>query len=77
MLSNIEQITGYRYLCQWTQDRSQDGLLDTVARSDWFHYCITVCIIESTPVDCNHYFYLLNKFKLNFCLFLLQLKSNQ
>ena len=28
----------------------------TVARSDWFHYCVILCAIESVPVDCNHYF---------------------
>ena len=27
-----------------------------LARSDWFHYCIIVCTVESIPVDCNLYF---------------------
>ena len=68
MLSDIEQITGYRYLCQWIldglQDTSQDRLLDTVDKVNcqlqwpgqiWFHYHILVCPIESIPVDRNHY----------------------
>ena len=47
----------------------------TVARSD--HYCFIVCSVESIPVDCHHYFQLLNKFaKLIFCLFLLLFKGN-
>ena len=34
------------------------------------YYCIIVCTIESIPVDCNHYFQLLNKIgKLNFLPF--------
>ena len=55
-------------LCYGTLDRSQDRLLDTVdklklsvrvVRSDWFHYCIIVCAIESILVDYNHYFKLI------------------
>ena len=33
----------------------------TVGRSDWFHYCIIVCTVESIPdFDFNHYFKLIN-----------------
>ena len=67
LLSNIEQITGYRYLCVsgdrmdhrtdcWIQRTNltvsyMDIIVDS---SDWF--CCCIIIIESTPVDCNHYF---------------------
>ena len=27
-----------------------------VARSDWFHYYIIICTIDSILGDCNHYF---------------------
>ena len=62
----IEQIcSGYRDLCvsgHWTDHRTDcwiqwTNLLSvTVVRSDWFHYCVIVCTIESIPFDCNHYF---------------------
>ena len=63
MLLDIEQITGFRYMCISGQitvpiaGYSGQSLLSvTVARSHWFHYCFIVCTIESIPVDCNHYF---------------------
>ena len=61
----IGQITG-----QIAGYSGQTELSVTVARSDCFHCCIIVCAIESIPIDCNHYFQLLNKFvKLNFLSF--------
>ena len=53
-------------------DGSQDRLLETVDKLNsqlkWPGQIgfIVVCAIESIPVDCNHYFQLLNKFKLSF-----------
>ena len=44
------QITGYRRQLSCSY---MDRIVD---RSDWFHYCIIVCTIESIPVDYNHYF---------------------
>ena len=37
-------------------DHMTDHRTVTVARSEWFHYCIIVCTVESIPVDCNLYF---------------------
>ena len=66
---NGSQVTGHRYLCvsgHWT-DHSTDcwiqwakltvSYMDRImVRSDWLHYCIIVCTIESISVDCNCYF---------------------
>ena len=51
VLVDIRRITG-----QITGYSGQTLLSVTVARSDWFHYCIIVCTVESIPVDCNLYF---------------------
>ena len=70
MLSNIEQITGYRYLCvseHWTDHRIDHrtdcwiqwtNLTISYSGQARFHYCIIVCTIESIlhVVDCNYYF---------------------
>ena len=45
------QITGQIIGCS-----GQTLLSVTVARSDWFHYCIIVCTNENIPVDCNFSF---------------------
>ena len=50
VLVDIGQITG------WITGRiagysGQTQLSITVVTSDWFHYCIIVCTIESIPVD--------------------------
>ena len=55
VLVDIRQITG-QIIGQITGYNEQTLLSVTVARSDWFHYCIIVCTIESIPVDCNLYF---------------------
>ena len=69
MLVDIRWITG-QFTGQIIGYSGQTLLSVTVARSDWFHYCVIVCTIESIPVDCNLYFQLLNKFvKLNFLYF--------
>ena len=80
---NTGWITGHRYLCvsghrtdhrtdcwiHWTK-LTVNYIDSTIGRSEWFHYCVIVCTIEGIPVDCNHYFLLLNKFvKLNFLSF--------
>ena len=51
VLVDIRRITG-----QINAYSGQTLLSVTVARSDWFHYCIIVCTVESIPVDCNLYF---------------------
>ena len=69
MLVDIRWITG-QFTGQIIGYTGQTLLSVTVARSDWFHYCVIVCTIESIPVYCNLYFQLLNKFvKLNFLYF--------
>ena len=55
MLVDIRRITG-QITGQITGYSGQTLLSVIVARSDWFHYCIIVCTIESIPVDCNLYF---------------------
>ena len=68
MLSDTERITGYGYVLvdirritgqiagQIIGYNGQTLLSVTVARSDWFHYCIIVYTVESIPVYCNLYF---------------------
>ena len=68
-VSGIRRITG-QITGQITGYSGQTLLSVIVARSDWFLYCVIICIVESIPVDCNFYFELLNKFvKLNFLSF--------
>ena len=55
MLVNIRQIKG-QIKGQITGYSGQILVSVTVARSDWFHYCIIVCTVESIPVDCDLYF---------------------
>ena len=49
MLLDTGRITG-----QIAGYSGQTYLLVTVVRSDWFHYCVIVCTIESIPVECIH-----------------------
>ena len=55
VLVDIRRITG-QITGQITGYSGQTLLSVTAARSDWFHYCIIVCTVESIPVDCNLYF---------------------
>ena len=55
VLVDIRQITG-QITGQIIGYSRQTLLSGTVARSDWFHYCIIVCTVESIQVDCNLYF---------------------
>ena len=50
---DIGWITGQTQIAGYI---GQTLLSVTVARSDWFYYCIIVYTIESIPVDSDHYF---------------------